>query len=117
MHDQMATGRRFRILNIVDDVTRECLRAVLDTSISGKRVVRELGDLVAERGAPRMIVSDNPVLSEAEGGTELTSNAVLAWSGDAGVEWHYIAPYRSGQTDAERVRRELQRSHARRATQ
>ena len=92
VHDQMATGRRFRILNIVDDVTRECLRAVLDTSISGKRVVRELGELVAERGAPRMIVSDNPVLSEAEGGTELTSNAVLAWSGDAGVEWHYIAP-------------------------
>jgi len=84
VHDQMATGRRFRILNIVDDVTRECLRAVLDTSISGKRVVRELADLIAERGAPRMIVSDN--------GTELTSNAVLAWSGDAGVEWHYIAP-------------------------
>ncbi|WP_443029579.1 IS3 family transposase [Sphingomonas sp. T1] len=84
VHDQMATGRRFRILNIVDDVTRECLRAVLDTSISGKRVVRELSDLVAERGAPKMIVSDN--------GTELTSNAVLAWSGDAGVEWHYIAP-------------------------
>ena len=84
VHDQMATGRRFRILNIVDDVTRECLRAVLDTSISGKRVVRELGNLIAERGAPKMIVSDN--------GTESTSNAVLAWSGDAGVEWHYIAP-------------------------
>ncbi|MFC4595887.1 IS3 family transposase [Sphingobium tyrosinilyticum] len=84
VHDQLATGRRFRILNIVDDVTRECLRAVLDTSISGKRVARELGDLIAERGAPKMIVSDN--------GTELTSNAVLAWSGDVGVEWHYIAP-------------------------
>ncbi|WP_242141263.1 IS3 family transposase, partial [Sphingomonas sp. TREG-RG-20F-R18-01] len=84
VHDQMATGRRFRILNIVDDVTRECLRAVLDTSISGRRVVRELADLIVERGAPKMIVSDN--------GTELTSNAVLAWSGDAGVEWHYIAP-------------------------
>jgi putative transposase len=84
VHDQMATGRRFRILNIVDDVTRECLRAVLDTSILGKRVVRELSDLIAERGAPRMIVSDN--------GTELTSNAVLAWSDDAGVAWHYIAP-------------------------
>ena len=80
----MATGRRFRILNIVDDVTREGLRAVLDSSISGKRVVRELTDLIAVRGAPRMSVSDN--------GTELTSNAVLAWSGDAGVEWNYIAP-------------------------
>jgi putative transposase len=84
VHDQLVTGRRFRVLNIVDDVTRECLAAVVDTSISGKRVVRELGDLIARRGAPKMIVSDN--------GTELTSNAVLAWSGDVGIEWHYIAP-------------------------
>ena len=43
VHDQLVTGRRFRVLNIVDDVTRECLRAVVDTSISGRRVVRELG--------------------------------------------------------------------------
>ncbi len=86
VHDQLATGRRFRVLNIVDDVTRECLRAVVDTSISGRRVVRELADLVAERGRPGMIVSDN--------GTELTSNAVLSWSGEAKVEWHYIAPGR-----------------------
>ena len=84
VHDQLTTGRRFRALNVVDDVTRECLRAVADTSISGRRVVRELTDLVAERGRPAMIVSDN--------GTEPTSNAVLAWSGQAGVDWHYIAP-------------------------
>ena len=84
VHDQLVTGRRFRVLNIVDDVTRECLAAVLDTSISGRRVVRELGDLIARRGAPKMIVSDN--------GTELTSNAVLAWSGETRVDWHYIAP-------------------------
>ena len=84
VHDQMASGRRFRVLNIVDDVTRECLRAVPDTSISGRRVVRELADLIAERGKPGMIVSDN--------GTELPSNAVLAWCGEAGVEWHYITP-------------------------
>ena len=84
MHDQLVTGQRFRVLNIVDDVTRECIRAVVDTSISGRRVVRELADLIAERGRPKMIVSDN--------GTELTSNAVLAWSGDASIEWHYIAP-------------------------
>ena len=86
VHDQMACGRRFRVLNIVDDVTRECLRAVPDTSISGRRVVRELADLIAERGNPGMIVSDN--------GTELTSNAVLAWCGEAGITWHYIAPGR-----------------------
>jgi putative transposase len=84
VHDQLVTGRRFRVLNVVDDVTRECLRAVVDTSISGRRIVRELGDLVAERGAPKTIVSDN--------GTELTSNAVLAWSGETGIDWHYIAP-------------------------
>src|SRR3546814_9946207 len=74
----MASGRRFRVLNIVDDVTRECLRAVPDTSISGRRGVRELSDLIEERGRPGMIVSDN--------GTELTSNAVLAWCGEVGVE-------------------------------
>ena len=50
VHDQMTTGRRFRVLNVVDDVTRECLAAVPDTSISGKRVVRELAELIAVRG-------------------------------------------------------------------
>lgn len=84
VHDQMITGRRFRVLNVVDDVTRECLAAVPDTSISGKRVVRELTDLIARRGKPGMIVSDN--------GTELTSNAVLEWCGAARIEWHYTAP-------------------------
>ena len=84
VHDQMITGRRFRVFNVVDDVTRECLAAVPDTSISGKRVVRELTDLIARRGKPGMIVSDN--------GTELTSNAVLEWCGAAKVEWHYTTP-------------------------
>jgi transposase InsO family protein len=55
VHDQLATGRRFRVLNVVDDITRECLAAVVDTSISGRRVVRELAMLVAERGAPTTI--------------------------------------------------------------
>jgi transposase InsO family protein len=84
VHDQMATGRRFRVLNVVDDVTRECLAAVPDTSISGKRVVRELTDLIVRRGKPGTIVSDN--------GTELTSNAVLEWCGAARIEWHYTTP-------------------------
>ena len=86
VHDQMVSGRRFRVLNVVDDVTRECLAAVPDTSISGQRVVRELDALIARRGKPGMIVSDN--------GTELTSNAVLAWCSEAEVEWHYIQPGR-----------------------
>jgi transposase InsO family protein len=84
VHDQLANGRRFRILNIVDDVTRECLGAVPDVSISGLRVARELSSIVASRGKPGTIVSDN--------GTELTSNAILAWSAAMGIEWHYIMP-------------------------
>jgi putative transposase len=86
VHDQLAQGRRFRILNIVDDVTRECLAAIPDTSISGRRVARELTALMNGRGKPGMIVSDN--------GTEFTSNAILAWAKDHQVEWHYIAPGR-----------------------
>ncbi len=82
VHDQMASGRRFRVLNIVDDVTRECLAGVPDTSISGRRVVRELTELIRHRGKPGMIVSDN--------GTELTCNAVLAWCSEAAINWHYM---------------------------
>ena len=82
VHDQFANGRRFRVLNIVDDVTRECLAAIPDTSISGKRVVRELDALVARRAPPKTIVSDN--------GTEFTSNAVLIWAARAKLDWHYI---------------------------
>lgn len=89
VHDQFAQGRRFRILNIVDDVTRECLAAIPDTSISGKRVARELTRLVGARGKPKMIVSDN--------GTEFTSNAILSWAKDHAVDWHYIAPGRPTQ--------------------
>lgn len=86
VHDQMANGRRFRVLNIVDDVTRECLAAIPDTSISGARVARELTALMATRGKPAMIVSDN--------GTEFTSNAILAWTGTHAIDWHYIQPGR-----------------------
>ena len=84
VHDQFALGRRCRILNIVDDVTRECLAAIPDTSISGRRVARELTMLIKTRGKPGMIVSDN--------GTEFTSNAILGWATDHQVEWHYIVP-------------------------
>ena len=55
-----------------------------DTSISGRRVVRELTALIERRGKPGMIVSDN--------GTELTSNAILTVVPRNRIEWHYIAP-------------------------
>src|SRR6185312_5189178 len=60
--DALADGRRFRIL--VVDFTRECLCLVADTSLSGRRVARELDAVIVSRGRPVTIVSDN--------GTELT---------------------------------------------
>jgi len=82
--DAFTDGRRFRVLAVVDDQTRECLILEPDTSLSGDRVVRELDLLIARRGRPRTIVSDN--------GTELTSRAILTWCQGSGVAWHYIAP-------------------------
>lgn len=82
--DMLSDSRRFRILAIVDDYTRECLGLVADTSLSGLRLTRELDTIIAMRGRPMSIVSDN--------GTELTSMAILRWCQETGVEWHYIAP-------------------------
>jgi putative transposase len=82
--DALDWGRRFRVLAVVDDFTREALALVVDTSISGARVARALDALLASRGRPTMIVGDN--------GTELTSRSILDWTNRTGVDWHYIAP-------------------------
>lgn len=82
--DALADGRRFRVLCVVDDFTRECLALVADTSLSGARVARELDAVTRERGKPHTIVSDN--------GTEFTSTAMLRWQQESGVDWHYIQP-------------------------
>ncbi len=82
--DALTDGRRFRILAVVDDFTRENLALVADTSLSGLRVTRELDRVIFDRGAPGTIVSDN--------GTEFTSMAVLRWVQETEVDWHYIAP-------------------------
>ena len=82
--DQLVSGRRFRILAIFDVCTRRCLVAIADFSLSGKRVARALDQLIAVHGKPTAIGSDN--------GTELTSNAILTWTTDSQVDWHYIDP-------------------------
>ena len=84
--DALMDSRRFRILCVIDDFSRECLATAVDNSISGVRVARELDRIAEMRGYPCMVVSDN--------GTELTSNAILRWQEERGVEWHYIAPGR-----------------------
>ncbi len=101
--DQLTGGRRFRVLTVVDDCTRECLALVADTSLSGLRVARELEALITNRGRPSMIVSVN--------GTEFTSNAILGFADRQRIDWHY------GQANPERLHRELQRPAQGRTTQ
>jgi putative transposase len=84
MSDQLADGRVFRTLNIVDDHTRECRAIEVDTSLSGPRVVRTLELLVQEHGRPSALLMDN--------GPEFTSRAVEAWAYCTGVALHFIQP-------------------------
>jgi putative transposase len=69
---------------VIDDVTKECLVAIADTSISGRRVARELDTIIARRGKPDLIISDH--------GTEFTSNPMLVWAQSSRITWHFIAP-------------------------
>lgn len=89
MSDALACGRRFRVLGIMDQCSRECLTIAADTSMPALRVVRELDALVRRRGKPKVIVSDN--------GTELTSRAMLIWAAEQNIDWHYITPGRPQQ--------------------
>jgi putative transposase len=82
--DALASGRRFRTLNITDDYSREAPAIEVDTSLGGVRVVRVLDRLKVERGLPRQIRSDN--------GPEFVSKAVEQWAYENGVNWHFIEP-------------------------
>ena len=84
MSDSLATGRRFRTLNVIDDFSRECLAIEVDTSIGGQRVARVLDRLVELRGAPKRIVVDN--------GPEFTGKALDEWAYRHGVELAFIRP-------------------------
>lgn len=84
MHDTLASGRTFRVLNIVDDHTREALAIEVDTSLSGARVVRVLERLARTRSLPTMIVCDN--------GPELTGKVLDAWAYERRVQLHFIRP-------------------------
>lgn len=84
IHDQLAGGRRIRILNIVDDYSRLCIGQLVDVCISGARMVRWLDEIIARRGRPRTLVLDN--------GPEMTSKAMFFWSHKRGVKLHFIQP-------------------------
>ena len=83
--DTLSDGRRFRILCIVDDFSRECLAAVVDTSLGGVRVVRELERLTIERALPETVVSDNELSKKAMARNEHTT-AVARRASDAGYD-------------------------------
>jgi putative transposase len=82
--DQLADGRRFRTLNVVDDCTRECLAIEVERSIGGAHVARVLDRLIGERGAPDSIVCDN--------GPEFISRALEMWAERSGVKIDFIEP-------------------------
>jgi len=84
VHDQLAAGGRIRILNIVDNLSRKCVGQLVDTSISGVRLVRYLDELVLSRPRPKTIVMDN--------GPELTTKAMFFWSQKTGVTLCFIQP-------------------------
>jgi putative transposase len=82
--DGLGDGRKFRSLNIVDDYSRECVAAEVDTSIPGGRVVRVLERLSELRGLPQVLVTDN--------GPEFASQALDVWAYERGVKLHFIQP-------------------------
>lgn len=84
MWDQLADGRSFRTLNIVDDFTRESLAIEVDVSLPGLRVTRVLDRLAETRGLPKSIVVDN--------GPEFAGRALDAWAYRHGVTLAFIAP-------------------------
>jgi len=83
-HDNLASGRKFRTLNLMDGFTRESPRIEVDTSLPGLRVVRVLEEVARQRGYPQAIQVDN--------GPEFISRVVDQWAFEHGVELHFIAP-------------------------
>jgi putative transposase len=89
VQDQLMTGRRVRLLTVVDDFTRECLAIEVDTSLPGERVKRVLNRIKEVRGLPERIVTDN--------GPEFTGQVLDAWAYQEGVELKPIEPGKPSQ--------------------
>ena len=84
MHDQLEDGRRFRLLNVIDDYNREGLGMEVDFSLPAERVIRALEQIIDWRGKPALIRCDN--------GPEYISGALATWAHKAGIELVYIQP-------------------------
>jgi putative transposase len=84
VHDAMASGRAIRVLSVVDECTRECLKLEVDTSFASRRVTRVLEGIIEEREKPLAIRCDN--------GPEFTSRHFLAWCIERQIELVHIQP-------------------------
>jgi putative transposase len=84
VHDAAESGRKFRVLSVIDVYTRECLALEVDTGFAGRRLTRVLEEIVAERGRPLALRCDN--------GPEFTSRHFLAWNLERGIQVVHIEP-------------------------
>jgi putative transposase len=84
LQDALASGRKLRVLSIIDVFSREALALEVDTSLPGRRVVRVLDRLLDERERPVQLVLDN--------GPELVSRALEDWAHQHAVTLHFIDP-------------------------
>jgi putative transposase len=89
MADTLYSGRRFRTFNVLDEGVREALAIEIDTSLRAERVIRVLEQLKDWRGLPQAIRCDN--------GPEYTSQDLVDWCGDHGIELRYIQPGKPNQ--------------------
>ena len=84
MHDQLEDGRSFRLFNVIDDFNREALGIEVDFSLPSERVIRALKQIIAWRGKPVAIRSDN--------GPEYISAVIQSWAKNMGIRLDYIQP-------------------------
>lgn len=84
MSDVLSSGRTYRVLNIVDTLSREALASEVDTSLPSSRVIRSLEEIAVDRGYPARITCDN--------GPEFRSMALDAWAYEHRVSLDFIAP-------------------------
>ena len=84
MTARTADGRAFKILNILDEYTRECLAILVNRRITSQDVIEQLFNLIVFRGIPKHIRSDN--------GPEFTAKAVRSWLNKLGVKTLFIEP-------------------------
>ncbi len=86
MSDSLADGRKFRLLNIIDDFNRESLVIEVDTSLPSLRVIRALNQIIARRGKPANLRTDN--------GPEFISHRLQEWCAENKITLQYIQPGR-----------------------